>query len=94
VLSNLLSSLCPLSLDSPLLPAEASRRGLGAIQLDRPTKLATMVAGIVAGSPIPVTVKIRIGQKKDKINAPRVVEMLERTGAAAIIIHGRTMEQG
>ncbi|KAI8466352.1 MAG: dihydrouridine synthase-domain-containing protein [Monoraphidium minutum] len=72
---------------------EATRRGLGAVLLRKPTKLARLVAGIVAGSDLPVTVKIRTGENDSKINAAAVAELMERAGAAAVTIHGRTMEQ-
>lgn len=42
--------------------AEATKRGLGAALLRRPTKLAKMVAGIVSKVDLPVTVKIRTGE--------------------------------
>ncbi|KAK9868063.1 hypothetical protein WJX84_011334 [Apatococcus fuscideae] len=72
---------------------EASRRGLGAVLLRKPAKLARLVAGIAAGSPLPLTVKIRTGESSSKINCLQVVEALQDCGPAAISIHGRTMEQ-
>lgn len=74
-------------------PTEATRRGLGAALLRKPKALAKMVAGIVLESALPVTVKIRTGESEKKINAPLVAELLHRAGAAAVTIHGRTMEQ-
>jgi tRNA-dihydrouridine synthase 3 len=41
--------------------AEATKRGLGAALLRKPTKLAKMVAGIAAQVDLPITVKIRTG---------------------------------
>lgn len=43
--------------------AEATKRGLGAALLRKPTKLAKMVAGIAAHPEVdlPITVKIRTG---------------------------------
>lgn len=40
---------------------EASRRGLGAIMLRKPNKVAKLVAGIAKDCPLPFTVKIRTG---------------------------------
>lgn len=37
----------------------------------RPAKLQRLVEGIASGSPIPLTVKIRIGTKASKINADK-----------------------
>lgn len=34
-----------------------------------------------------------LGESEKKVNAARVVSLLEQAGAAAVIIHGRTMEQ-
>lgn len=41
---------------------EATKRGLGAALLRKPTKLAKMVAGIAAQVDLPITVKIRTGK--------------------------------
>ncbi|KAF5833686.1 hypothetical protein DUNSADRAFT_9956 [Dunaliella salina] len=80
---------CDLNVGCPI--KDASRRGMGAIMLRKPRSLAKMVNGIVKESELPVTVKIRIGA--EKVNVHRVVALLARTGAAAVTIHGRTMEQ-
>jgi tRNA-dihydrouridine synthase len=44
-----------------MFDAEATKRGLGAALLRKPTKLAKMVAGIAAQVDLPITVKIRTG---------------------------------
>ncbi|GIL91348.1 hypothetical protein Vretifemale_18979 [Volvox reticuliferus] len=72
---------------------EATRRGMGSAMLRKPRALAKMVAGIAAESELPVTVKIRLGENDKKINVDTVVEFLERAGAAAVTVHGRTAEQ-
>ena len=41
----------------------------------------------------PVTVKIRSGFDKDHINAVEVAKLIEKAGASAIAIHGRTRSQ-
>ncbi|PNH11073.1 tRNA-dihydrouridine(47) synthase [NAD(P)(+)]-like [Tetrabaena socialis] len=72
---------------------EATRRGMGSAMLRKPRALARMVAGIAAESELPVTVKIRLGENEKSINVETVVEYLERAGAAAVTIHGRTAVQ-
>jgi tRNA-dihydrouridine synthase 3 len=72
---------------------EASRRGLGAVMLKKPDSLDKLVKLTAASSKLPMTVKIRLGVSDSKINAHRVVEGLINSGAAAVTIHGRTMEQ-
>ncbi|EFJ45664.1 hypothetical protein VOLCADRAFT_105870 [Volvox carteri f. nagariensis] len=72
---------------------EATRRGMGSAMLRKPRALAKMVAGIAAESELPVTVKVRLGENDKKINVDSVVRFLERAGAAAVTVHGRTAEQ-
>ncbi len=66
---------------------------MGAVLLRRPAKLAKLVHGMVLASPLPVTVKIRTGESEKKVNATQVVRQLMDAGAAAVSVHGRTMEQ-
>eukprot|EP00798_Chlamydomonas_sp_ICE-L_P012208 gene12208-15337_t len=70
---------------------EAKRRGLGAVMLRKPRSLAKMIHGIVLESELPVTVKIRTGESDGKINVERVVSLLAAAGAAAVTVHGRSM---
>lgn len=72
---------------------EATRRGLGSVLLKKPKKLARLVNMISEQLPIPLTVKIRTGESASKINAEKVVELLEAAGAAFVTIHGRTTLQ-
>lgn len=41
----------------------------------------------------PAAVAADVGESERKINAARVVGLLQQAGASAVIIHGRTMEQ-
>lgn len=68
-------------------------RGMGAQLLRKPAKLGRLVGMMVAGSPVPVTVKIRLGWKEGEENASEVARVCEEAGAQAIAIHGRTREQ-
>jgi tRNA-dihydrouridine synthase 3 len=61
--------------------------------LKRPEALAKLVSILSSQLSIPITVKIRLGISEYKINAQEVAKRLEEAGAAAVIIHGRTMEQ-
>lgn len=69
------------------------RRGMGATLLQQPNKLARLVAEMVKGIPVPVTVKIRAGWDEEHVNAPEVARLLEEAGAAAVTLHARTREQ-
>lgn len=48
---------------------------------------------VVQAVPIPVTVKIRKGWDDESVNAVRMAELLEKAGASAITVHGRTRQQ-
>ena len=45
------------------LCTEATKRGMGAVLLRKPAKLARLVAGIAERSALPFTVKVRTGAK-------------------------------
>ncbi len=47
------------------------------------------VNGIALKSPLPLTVKIRLGENDDKINVEEVVGLLQAAGAAVVTVHGR-----
>ena len=68
---------------------EATRRGLGAALLRKPRKLARLVNGIAAQSPLPLSVKVRLGESADKVNFGEVVALLQQAGAALVTVHGR-----
>ena len=52
-----------------------------------------IVENVVEVSSVPVTVKIRAGWDNKNIVAVEVARIIEKAGAAAITIHGRTREQ-
>ena len=86
------ADFCDLNCGCPI--HEATRRGLGSSLLRSPQKLHKLVRGMVDGSDIPITVKIRLGCEADSINCLENVKALREAGAAAITIHGRTAQQG
>jgi nifR3 family TIM-barrel protein len=60
-------------------------------QLDRAIDL---VAAVVQAVGIPVTVKMRLGWDDESLTAAELARGCEQAGAAAVIVHGRTREQG
>ena len=58
-----------------------------------PDKIYEIVKGVVDNVTKPVTVKIRSGFDKEHINAIEVAQLIEKAGASAIAIHGRTRSQ-
>ncbi len=68
-------------------------QGAGAALLKRPAKIRKMIHALSTKQEKPVTAKIRIGLDQDKINAVQIAQEAESGGAAAIIIHARTVAQ-
>jgi tRNA-dihydrouridine synthase len=60
-------------------------------QVDAAVALVERVVGAVA---VPVTVKMRLGWDAAVLTAPELAGAFEQVGAAGVIIHGRTREQG
>lgn len=58
-----------------------------------PDKIYDIVKGVVENVKKPVTVKIRAGFDVNHINAVEVAKLIEKAGASAIAIHGRTRSQ-
>ncbi|MDF1564615.1 MAG: tRNA dihydrouridine synthase DusB [Deltaproteobacteria bacterium] len=69
------------------------RGGSGASLLQEPTKLAEVIAAMVAAVSVPVQVKVRLGWDVHSINVVEVARLAHEAGAAAIAIHGRTRSQ-
>jgi len=86
------ADFCDLNCGCPIY--EATRRGLGSSLLRSPSKLHKLVNGLVEGSDVPITVKIRLGCEADTVNCLENVKAAREAGAAGITIHGRTAQQG
>ncbi len=68
-------------------------RGAGAGMLRDLDKMERMTRAVVRATPLPVTVKTRLGWDADSIVIEEVVLRLQDTGIAAITIHARTRAQ-
>ncbi len=53
-----------------------------------------LVSTVVEASPVPVTVKMRLGWDAAHPTAPSLAALFESIGVAAVIVHGRTRAQG
>jgi len=69
-------------------------QGSGGALLKRENKIAEIIKEVTSNVNIPVTVKIRNGLDKRNINGLKIAKICEENGANAIIIHGRTVDQG
>ena len=69
------------------------KNGEGSALMQDEGLAAELVAAAVTGARKPVTVKMRKGFNQESLNAVSMAKRLEKAGAAAIAIHGRTREQ-
>ena len=76
------------------VPKIAIKSQAGSALLKNPEKIYEIVKAVVEAVNVPVTVKIRSGWDANSINAVEVAKQIERAGASAITIHGRTRAQG
>jgi len=70
------------------------KAGAGAILMKDPERVAGIITAVKKAVTVPVTVKIRSGWNRSSINAFDIARIAEDCGAAAIIIHARTYDQG
>ena len=85
--------LIDLNMGCPV-PKVALRAQAGSALLKNPEKVYEIVKAVVEAVPVPVTVKIRSGWDSNSINAVEIAKTVERAGASAIAVHGRTRAQG
>ena len=76
------------------VPKVAVSAQAGSALLKSPDKVYEIVKAVVDSVSIPVTVKIRSGWDANSINAVSIAKIVEKAGASAITVHGRTRAQG
>jgi nifR3 family TIM-barrel protein len=70
------------------------RSGGGSALLCQVDRAVDLVATVVRAVSIPVTVKMRLGWDDESLTAPELARAFEEVGAAGVIVHGRTRQQG
>ncbi|NDC58867.1 MAG: tRNA dihydrouridine synthase DusB [Alphaproteobacteria bacterium] len=75
-------------------PAKCVTSGASGSALMREPDLALrLIEATVAASPVPVTLKMRLGWDETSLNAPDIARRAEAAGVKMIVIHGRTRRQ-
>ncbi len=69
---------------------EITDRGMGAVLLQHPELLARIVERLAVELPVPITVKLRTGWSESDHDYLPAALLSERSGAAAIALHGRS----
>ena len=72
---------------------EALSKGCGARLLERPQQLRRVLEALASSLDIPVTVKLRTGPKKSRLNYLETTQQAEEAGVSGIVLHGRDREQ-
>jgi nifR3 family TIM-barrel protein len=70
-----------------------TKNGEGSALMLKPELAGEVIRAVAAVSKKPVTIKIRKGWDDEHINAVEFAIMAEKSGAAAVAVHGRTREQ-
>jgi tRNA-dihydrouridine synthase B len=68
--------------------------GGGSAMMTELNRTSALVRRMVDAVRIPITCKMRLGWDDDNLTAPDLARALEDTGVAAIMVHGRTRQQG
>ena len=68
--------------------------GGGSAMMTELDRTAALVRGMIEAVTIPVTCKMRLGWDDRNQTAPDLARALEEAGVAAIMVHGRTRQQG
>jgi len=75
-------------------PAKRVTNGYAGSALMRvPDEALRLVDTVVAATPLPVTVKMRLGWDDDSLNAATIARRAVDAGVRAITVHGRTRQQ-
>jgi len=91
-LENYGASVIDINMGCPV--KKVTRGGGGSAMMCDVVNTVALVAAIVEAVRIPVTVKMRLGWDEHNLSAPHFAREFEKIGVAAVIIHGRTREQG
>jgi tRNA-dihydrouridine synthase B len=70
------------------------KNGGGSALMCQADRASDLVAAVVNAVRVPVTVKMRLGWDDESLTAPELARAFEQAGVAAVIVHGRTRQQG
>ena len=75
-------------------PAKRVTNGYAGSALMRvPDEALRLIEAVVGATPLPVTVKMRLGWDDDSLNAPQIARNAVNAGVRMITVHGRTRQQ-
>jgi nifR3 family TIM-barrel protein len=86
------ASLVDINMGCPV--KKVVKTGGGSALMCQAEAATRLVEAVVKAVDVPVTVKMRLGWDDSSLTAPALARDFERVGVAAVIVHGRTREQG
>ena len=92
IVSNYNPAMIDINMGCPV--KKVIKAGAGAVLMRDPVLAGRIIKAVVDAVSVPVTVKIRSGWSQRSINAIEISKIAEDSGASAIIVHGRTADQG
>ena len=92
IVSNYHPAVIDINMGCPV--KKVVKSGAGAVLMRDPILAGRIIKAVVDAVSLPVTVKIRSGWSPKSINAVEISKIAEDSGASAIIVHGRTADQG
>jgi tRNA-dihydrouridine synthase B len=90
IVTDLGADIIDLNLGCPDI--KVVRQGAGSALLKRPAKIEELISAMVSCTDVPITAKIRIGLVS--YEGLKTAKIVEKAGASAIAVHGRTVDQG
>jgi len=88
---NTLADIIDINMGCPV--NKVIKNDAGSKLMQFPEKVFQIVEMIVRSVRKPVTVKIRSGWDHDHVNAVEIARLIEKAGASAVAVHGRTRSQ-
>ncbi|NOQ56168.1 MAG: tRNA dihydrouridine synthase DusB [Nanohaloarchaea archaeon] len=88
VMADMNADIVDINMGCPSI--KLSRNNAGAILLKDQKLIADIISSAASTTSIPVTAKIRLGIDSSK-DTVKIAKIIERAGASAITVHGRTM---
>ncbi|MCK5593861.1 MAG: tRNA dihydrouridine synthase DusB [Candidatus Aenigmarchaeota archaeon] len=88
VMADMNADIVDINMGCPSI--KLSRNNAGAILLKDQKLIADIISSAASTTSVPVTAKIRLGIDSSK-DTVKIAKIIERAGASAITVHGRTM---
>jgi nifR3 family TIM-barrel protein len=82
-----------LNLNAGCPMTKVTREGAGAKLVEDPRKIYRLLKAMTENTPLPVTLKTRVGPNPSRTNALEILDAAQQAGAKGIIVHARYTSQ-